>query len=1130
MSVDFLGEAEPRPWVLNDNPTSLQTASWLPGAGDPAIEVAVASAPSRPSASDVRKLWARRRNRRAVPVLLVVTYPYAGKSMVALCGLREEGAKLVTHHVESDIEQLLLDVLEQTDTSAAERSIEPLLEPVEDGQLAGVANEGLFSLHQIRNDTPFHSDYEGATARSRTVRSKRGLALFSGLGWRYRQHASGAVLLSAENNGRVDAIAVVLNADELMQRRSPRFNSVTPVEYGKALADKDRVPWLIVSHGTKLRLYSTNPDVGVGRKGVHETYFEVDVAILDDDYVALLELVFSPSALQPNGIVEGIIARSSEYAVGLGKRLRERVYQQVVPSLATSIANKLESKTVAELDDAYHLSLVVLFRLLFLAYADDRKLLPYGINAEYTHNALKTLAKRLVDVDDSSFDPAATDYWENLRSLWAAIDKGNTQWSIPLYNGGLFDSNPETSFVGGVLAELTLPNSEIGPVLKALLVDVDGGDSGPVDFRSLSVREFGTIYEGLLESSLSRADLDLTVTGADQTYAPAGIEDNVIVAVGEVYLHNKSGNRKATGSYFTKEFAVKHLLDTALEPALTKHLKEITDLIEAGDEAAAASRFFDFRVVDLAMGSGHFLVAAVDRISARFSAFLSEHSMPIIANELTALEEAARENLGDQASTLPIERPTLLRRQIARRCVYGLDINLIAVELARLALWIHTFVPGLPLSSLDHGLVHGNSLTGIGTLDELNEILPSDGLGIFDGPIREALAASVTLQAQASHEAESNAGQAQHVRNLQRQATAAAEPAREIMDAAVIARMKLPGHTTEELEDLKSVLGPREFRAAKRSLAMNLESSLAEIRIALGSSRIALKLAALHPAHFPVLFPEVFNSVDPGFHVILGNPPWEKVKVDRHAFWGLRFPGIRGGTQSQLDSFIEQKLKERPDLLAEYQREVLSTEVLRDALSAGNHPLGSGDIDLYKAFAWRFTDLIRRGGRFGVVLPRTAIQADGTSHWRRHLLEHGSLTDVCTAVNSNQWIFDAVHGQYSVGLVTYALGVEQPSRFSGPFFSLEDYRAESSNAVEFAPQDLLNWSSSVAFPVVPRPASVSVFRKIASKTKIGELDTDALTSLSRSLTPSTDDVSLRKIRPVAEFHATNDKKWLEILL
>src|SRR5207253_5133340 len=165
------------------------------------------------------------------------------------------------------------------------------------------------------------------------------------------------------------------------------------------------------------------------------------------------------------------------------------------------------------------------------------------------------------------------------------------------------------------------------------------------------------------------------------------------VSDGAGYLHNASGARQASGSCYTKSFAVEHLLDRALEPGLDDHLKRL----DALSDRDAGERFFDFRVADIAMGSAHFLVAAVDRIERVFTDYLAKRLLPGVRGELQKLRAAAEKALGPAAETIEIEDTQLLRRLIARRCIYGVDLNPVAVDLARLSLWIHTFVPGLPL-------------------------------------------------------------------------------------------------------------------------------------------------------------------------------------------------------------------------------------------------------------------------------------------------------------------------------------------------------------------------------------------------------------------------------------------------
>ena len=502
---------------------------------------------------------------------------------------------------------------------------------------------------------------------------------------------------------------------------------------------------------------------------------------------------------------------------------------------------------------------------------------------------------------------------------------------------------PSTNPAGAALADMHLTDAEFGPALRAMLVDLgEDGTQGPVDFRSLGVREFGTIYEGLLESDLSISQTDLAVD-SNGSYLPARPGDDVVVPQGQVYIHDKSGQRKATGSYFTKQFAVEHLLDTALEPAIDAHLARVGELLGQGDDAGAAEAFFDFRVADLAMGSAHFLVAAIDRIEAKFTAFLTEHPIPAVSDELTRLAQAAREALGEHAGSMEIETGALLRRQIARRCIYGLDLNLIAVELARLGIWIHTFVPGLPMSALDHNLVVGNSLTGIGTIDEVLDVLePQRKPGqdsFFAEEIRAALDAARVRLMRAAQTAEATKAEVREAARAHAKAMEDAADAKALLDAAVGVRLGV----------IPLPAGPEHAISAGNSAS------------------VQAKIAELRAAHMPYLFPEVFLRDNPGFDVLIGNPPWEKVKVEEHQWWALRFPGLRSLPQKDKNAAIARYKRERPDLLAEYEAEVASTEAIKNVLGQGPFPglRAATDTDLSLAFAWRFWHLLRQDGRAG---------------------------------------------------------------------------------------------------------------------------------------------------------------------
>ena len=187
------------------------------------------------------------------------------------------------------------------------------------------------------------------------------------------------------------------------------------------------------------------------------------------------------------------------------------------------------------------------------------------------------------------------------------------------------------------------------------------------------------------------------------------------VEAGAVYFHNRSGVRKATGSYFTKPFAVEHLLDNALEPALDDHIARLDELREQRRRRRGGRGVLRLPLCRHRHGLGPFLGGRgrPHRGQPVCLAHPPPRSLAVTA-ELNRLRNTALEALGELAAGVEIESGSLLRRQVARHCVYGVDKNRVAVELARLAIWVHTFVPGLPLSFLDHNLVQGDSLTGVG--------------------------------------------------------------------------------------------------------------------------------------------------------------------------------------------------------------------------------------------------------------------------------------------------------------------------------------------------------------------------------------------------------------------------------
>jgi hypothetical protein len=1028
-------------------------------------------------------------------LLLAVVHDDTRVTLCGPVGLGDD-PPVYRHLDRGQVERICREALDQPDRHAALRFLRDAL-PAIQSPLPGVRNEGFLAIHELRVGAPRLAGWAEATARGREVLGRGDIEVLTGLGFALEPLDQVTTLLKASGDQTRMGVAVVLQAGESPDIEAERFNGLSPVSYAMAVADRHRLPYVMVCQGPKLRLYPVGINVGVGRRGRTETFLELHTGLLRDDHAGYLWALVSQEALAPGGMLDHLLEESRRFAGELAVELRKRVYDHVVPDLAEGLvaARELERPTADQLAETYQMAMTVLFRLLFVAYAEDKDLLPYRWNGLYQRRSLKTKATELLDLHHKCrpFDNSDS-LWKEVDLLFRSVEDGNREWGVPAYGGELFSRKPEESREGALLHELSLPNAILGPVLHNLLLIESPEGLGPVDFRSLGVREFGTIYEGLLEGELSVAETDLSLD-REGYYRPANDTEEPVVHRGQVYLHNRSGARKATGTYFTKEFAVDHLLDEALEPALQEHLSRLDQL---ADEAAA-ERFFDFRVADIAMGSAHFLVAAVDRIERQFTRYLAGRPLPGVRAELAQLRAAAVNALEVLAEQIEIEDTQLLRRQIARRCIYGVDLNPVAVSLARLSIWIHTFVPGLPLSLLDHNLVTGNSLVGVGRVDEITEAADPGGASrgtLFPMDAEKLVGAAMEPLTRVARAADATVADVRRARAALKEAEAAVAPAAALCDIVAAGRAKRTRFQAGLVEewDLEKdrIVGSKEHKEVRKTLEH------------------------LPPFHFPVAFPEVFLRDRAGFDVLLGNPPWEKARVEEHGFWARFQPGLRSVPQRQYEQARADLRENRPDLVRLLEQETQEAAALRNALVNGPYPgMGTGDPDLYKAFCWRFWGLIAGdGGRVGVVLPRSALSAKGSAEFRREVFLHSRDVLITTLVNRRTWVFDEVHPQYTIGLAAICKGTPSGRSIGlrGPFASLERFAAGAkSEPTRFAGSDVTSWTDTSALPLLPAEESLEVFTVLRNHPRL-----------------DFDDMRSWRCRPYTELHASGDKSLMDL--
>ena len=1093
--VEFLPEILSRPWSL-DTKFGVDPIALFIGQGTSALEVAVAQANRFPRRSVQLEVWKTRKAGRAAPLLLVVLYP--GKASIV--GATGETPPVYVDMDIGQVERLCREVLIQPDRHSALHFLSQAL-PTLETALPGLTNEGLLAIHELEQGVPKRSDWNAARYKSQAVSNKRDDDMLSTLGFKVEPLDNLTNLL--RSGERSVALAVMLRESETAESGTARFNNLSPISYALKKADDENLNWVILTHGNRIRLYPTTVDSGVGRRGRTETYIECQPSLLSDEHLAYLWLIYSAEALTPNGSLYQILGESQRFSGNLAVRLRERIYNHVVPVLAQGIAaaRGIDQTSPADISLTYEMSLMVLFRLLFITYAEDRDLLPYRFNDAYRTRSLKQKAQELANFIANNIPiSAGNSHWQETSVLWQAVAEGNPEWGVPAYDGGLFSNDAAVSKAGAELSELTLPNECFETVLRHLIViDTPEGVPGPVDFRSLGVREFGTIYEGLLESELAVATNNMIIEKqmnkrrTEFVYVPAKRGETPDVLVGEVYLHNRSGARKSSGSYYTKPFAVEHLLNGSLEPALTDHFARLGRM----DDTDAIEAFFDFRVADISMGSGHFLIGAIDRIEKRMADYLADRRLPGVHRELQKLRTIAINECVGLGNSTTIEDSQLLRRMIARRCIYGVDLNGLAVQLARLAVWIHTFVPGLPLSFLDHNLVHGNALVGVGTLDEIREKFESLSLPMF--PV--------------------------DAQNLLGKATEPLRRLANINDASLqdiaLARSALlevheASRSTESLCNLISAQTVSESPTVTEFRFENwkeLEENAHQSEVAQHARR---DLAEFHVLHFPVAFPEVFLRNHQGFDVILGNPPWQEATIEEDAFWARHFPGFRSLSQLKQEAEKVRLREEHPDLVSLYEDQLRENEKIRKLLVGGAFPgMGTGDPDLYKAFCWRFWNLTAKdGGRIGVVLPRSALAAKGSEEFRKEIYKNAAEIDVTMLLNNQNWVFSDVHPQYSIGLICVKHGMPENESITlrGPYSAEATYfeGIENENAA-FRSSDVLNWNDSASLPLLPAEESIGVFAQLRKAPKL-DLKED----------------NNWRARPNSELHATNDKLLLDL--
>ncbi|MBI2861263.1 MAG: N-6 DNA methylase [Chloroflexi bacterium] len=458
--------------------------------------------------------------------------------------------------------------------------------------------------------------------------------------------------------------------------------------------------WGVLTNGRHWRLYHRDLSYRL------DVYYEVDLPqliTLDDDSFLYFLAFFHKEAFQPDGTGECFLdlayRASTDYAAKVSEELKDNVYEALrllAEGFLSFPGNGLKPE---DLDLVRENAFIVIYRLLFILYAEAREFLPVANPTYLGTYSLRALAHEIEAKEpfEANLHPTATGYWSRLQELFRLINSGDDFLHIPPYNGRLFDDQKEhQSLAAWKIGDRYLAGA-IDQLARARAAGRTG--RGFVSYRDLSIRELGSIYEGLLEHRPQYATQDVAVVKDDKrekfvSLAELGGRKALkTYRAGSVYLETDKGERKATGSYYTPDYIVKYIVGNTLGPLLEEAKKSSGSLIDV---------ILSLKVLDPAMGSGHFLVEATDYLAR-------------------ALVEA----LGGDHREMEEDDVRWARREVVERCIYGVDLNPLAVDLAKLSLWLSTVSLDKPLNFLDHHLRCGNSLIGA-RLEDLGQ-LPAVG-------------------------------------------------------------------------------------------------------------------------------------------------------------------------------------------------------------------------------------------------------------------------------------------------------------------------------------------------------------------------------------------------------------------
>ena len=766
---------------------------------------------------------------------------------------------------------------------------------------------------------------------------------------------------------------------------------------------EDASLWGIVSNGSKLRILRDNPSL------TRPSYLEADLDLIFQEELypdfAVLWLAMHASRLQPkedkpsNCIIETWRDKAHETGERALENLRDGV-TQALRQLGNGFVQHRENDDLRDVlaegsmtPELYFQQLLrLVYRLIFLLSTEERDLLHAPEASEeqrkvyaegYSVARLRDRAQRRRHYDHHR------DLWQGLQITFRALAQGAPALGLPAL-GGLFRSDQFPA-----LDRAAIANERLLEAIRSLSFFRSGGSLARVNYRDMGTEELGSVYESLLEL---QPVVDVNVSPWTFSFFGDGTGEKV-----------KGSAKKLSGSYYTPPTLVNELIKSALEPVLA--------LAVAAHPASPKKAILDLKVIDPACGSGHFLLAAARRMAAEIVR---------IESDAESSDESARQHA---------------LREVVQHCIYGVDKNELAVELCKTALWIETVEPGKPLTFLNSHIQLGDSLVGIldpelmagGIPGEAYKALTGDDKTVCTGLKKRNRQSGTSVQV-SLYEGEGVYEVAKATDGLDRLPEESLDDVERKLEAWAASLQ----HEEHRREKLRADLFVGAFFAEKTKTSgptVSYTEDLARIENRIpqrpGVEDTVGKLAEQHRFfRWHLAFADVMQSG--GFDVVLGNPPWERIKLQEQEFFALRAPEIANApNKAARDRLIKQLARENTSpaekaLFSAYETAKHEAEAISQFVrTGGRFPLtGRGDVNTYAVFAETFLNLLNPRGRAGLIVPTGIATDDSTKGFFDTITTKQRLVSLYDFEN-REAVFPGVHRSYKFCLLTLS-GTEQP--------------------------------------------------------------------------------------------------------